>query len=65
MPDITMCSNHSCPSSNICYRFKAQPSKYQSYSEFKPEPDTEQCHDFWPIERDKDVKNKSAKSAGK
>lgn len=31
MPDITMCEGTNCPIKETCYRFKAQPSTYQSY----------------------------------
>ena len=36
MPDISMCSNRSCPRHLKCYRFMARPDKWQSYGSFKP-----------------------------
>lgn len=35
MPDITMCINgEKCSKKNTCYRYKATPDKFQSYSAF-------------------------------
>lgn len=45
MPDITMCSNSSCKLRVNCYRYRANPSKYQSYSDFHPF--REDCEHFW------------------
>lgn len=39
MPDIAMCANTTCPKRGECYRFRATPSEYQTYAEFRPEPD--------------------------
>jgi hypothetical protein len=37
MPDITMCSpTKIMKKCNQCYRFKAEPDKWQSYSNFYP-----------------------------
>lgn len=37
MPDITMCSNETCPLRTTCYRFTATPNpRYQSFSFFNP-----------------------------
>lgn len=36
MPDIAMCSNKKCKLRESCYRFKAVPCEWQSYSSFKP-----------------------------
>ena len=33
--DITMCSSEYCPYKNKCYRTKAKPSEYQSWSNFE------------------------------
>lgn len=35
MADITMCQNNKCPLRISCYRFKAIPDQYQSYSNFE------------------------------
>ena len=44
MPDIAMCQNVKCPSSNRCYRFLAIPSEFsQAYVEFTPEKGEEKC----------------------
>ena len=34
MPDISMCNGNGCSKKDSCYRVKATPSKYQSYSDF-------------------------------
>lgn len=39
MPDIAMCSNKKCKLKESCYRFKAIPCEWQSYSKFKPVKD--------------------------
>jgi hypothetical protein len=37
MPDISMCSNSTCPLREQCYRHTAVPNEYrQSYGTFKP-----------------------------
>ena len=33
--DITMCSSENCPYREECYRVRAKPSKYQSWSNFE------------------------------
>ena len=35
MPDITMCTSENCPYRDKCYRVRAEPSKYQSWSNFE------------------------------
>ena len=35
MPDITMCTSENCPYRDKCYRTRAEPSKYQSWSNFE------------------------------
>lgn len=35
MPDIAMCQNETCPKREECYRYKATPCHYQSYSNFE------------------------------
>ena len=39
MPDIAMCEDQDCTLKETCYRFKAIPSYYQSYADFKQEED--------------------------
>lgn len=36
MPDISMCRNKKCPLKDSCYRFRAMPSRHQSYGMFIP-----------------------------
>ena len=35
MADITMCTSQNCPMMEECYRARARPSKYQSWSNFE------------------------------
>lgn len=35
MPDITMCASKDCPERNNCYRACAEPSEFQSWSNFE------------------------------
>jgi len=49
MPDITMCSGNKCELSSLCYRYKAEPSKRQSYF-IKPPNNGLECDYFWEIE---------------
>ena len=53
MPDITMCSNKTCPLRMKCYRFLAKPSPRQSYSHFQPRfprgATTDQCEYLMPL----------------
>lgn len=39
MPDISMCANDKCPLRETCYRFKATPNTYQTYSSYTYELD--------------------------
>ena len=48
MPDIAMCTNKECTSKSSCYRFKAVPSKRQSYCDFKQAPNGV-CDYYYPI----------------
>lgn len=43
MSDIAMCSNHSCPSRDYCYRFTAVPSSFQSYASFNVPDKEDKC----------------------
>ena len=49
MPDIAMCKNEECPKKETCYRYKATPCCYQTYSNFKYEKDIG-CKWFWNTE---------------
>lgn len=56
MPDISMCNNKECSFRETCYRFKAKPSYYQSYSDFTEfEPEGDKCHYYWPLEPDETI----------
>mgnify|MGYP003680328216 FL=1 len=51
MPDIAMCFAENCEKKEECYRFKAEPSDYQSYTDFSDDIDEEdRCGWFWEIE---------------
>ncbi len=39
MPDITMCQGTGCTVKESCYRFKANPSEWQSYFSIIPGKD--------------------------
>jgi hypothetical protein len=48
MPDITMCNGQGCELKSTCYRYKAEPSKYQTY--FTEAPiEGEQCEHYWEV----------------
>lgn len=54
MPDISMCLNNDCSIKDSCYRFKAIPSDYQYYCDFKFNPNGS-CDDFLHIIDTEDV----------
>jgi hypothetical protein len=49
MPDISMCMGNDCPIKENCYRYKAEPSKYQSYFMEAPYKDGD-CSHYWEME---------------
>ena len=53
MPDIAMCDNKKCVLRNICYRYRAVPDCYQSYSVFEPKFTKGKyvCDSFWNCEK--------------
>ena len=58
MSDITMCSGGNCPMRETCYRYKAEPSEYQSYFTETPYKMIEgkiECDHYWEI----DIKKES------
>lgn len=55
MPDIAMCHNIVCPSCMKCYRFRAIPSKHQTFSQFAVPPYKNKCENFIEIS-DEDMK---------
>lgn len=48
MPDITMCPGGDCPLKETCYRYKAEPSDYQSYW-FEPPYYSGICEHYWEM----------------
>lgn len=36
MPDISMCTNTLCKQKDNCYRWRAKPERWQTYSSFMP-----------------------------
>jgi len=51
MPDISMCDNNICPSKEECYRFKAIPNDYQTYTSFIVKENEDKCDDFMKINK--------------
>jgi hypothetical protein len=47
MSDISKCSDHLCPSKEICYRFTAPPGFRQTYINTNREADAYNCDLFW------------------
>ena len=47
-PDITMCSGKDCPLKETCYRYKAEPSDYQSYW-LEPPYYAGICEHYWEM----------------
>lgn len=54
MPDITMCIGEDCEVKNTCYRFTANPNKYQqSYFDITPfivNNCRQVCEYYWPTD---------------
>lgn len=56
MPDITMCVNTKCPVREFCYRYRAKPSEYQSFSIFvtiERGSGFIQCDGFWDLREER------------
>lgn len=50
MPDISKCSNDTCPLRATCYRFMVPPSDlWQSYNRYEPNK-YGTCGDYLPVE---------------
>jgi hypothetical protein len=58
MPDISKCNNEECLARNMCYRYTAEPSEYQWYSDYQPKDGEEKCEHFWPLNNDNEKENK-------
>ncbi len=52
--DITMCSGNNCELSSICYRYKAEPSKFRQSYFCKPPNEGLECEYFWEYKTDED-----------
>jgi hypothetical protein len=50
MPDITMCNGNYCELANTCYRYKAEPSKYNQSYFVKPPNINNQCDYYWEMD---------------
>lgn len=50
MPDISMCQPTFCILKEKCYRYKANPSRYQNYSNFEHNMDDGTCDFFYSID---------------
>ena len=48
MPDISMCTGGECPNKQLCYRFTAKPSDYQTYFKNPPIEQDNTCKYYWP-----------------
>jgi hypothetical protein len=60
MPDITMCPGGECPLKETCYRFKANPSSWQSFFheppykiEYYSEGKNISCEYYWKYKQEK------------
>ena len=51
MPDISMCRNEDCPKKEECYRYRAVPNNWQSWTMFEPVGREAKCDYFVPIEK--------------
>lgn len=49
MPDLSMCSNLKCPGQETCYRFRATPGYWQSYSSYEPD-ESGKCRSYISVE---------------
>lgn len=63
-PDITMCSGKDCPLKETCYRYKAEPSDYQSYW-IEPPYYAGICEHYWEMEMSSKVNQKLDKKEKK
>ncbi len=54
MPDITMCQGINCELSSICYRYKAEPSKFRQSYFCKPPNKGLECEYFWEYKLDEE-----------
>jgi hypothetical protein len=49
MPDISMCTDSKCPARVACYRYRAKPVEYQTYTDFVRVGINPCCDSFLPI----------------
>lgn len=64
MPDIAMCSGERCPLKEICYRYTATPSSYQSYFAQSPVSGGT-CEYFWRADVSEETDETKKKSKNK
>jgi len=57
MPDISMCLNKKCKKRNTCYRFIAEPDRWQSYGGFNEKD----CEHYIKIEKEVRMQEKFGK----
>jgi len=57
MPDITMCSGNYCELASMCYRYKAEPSKFRQSYFVKPPNEGLECEYLWEYKTDDDETN--------
>lgn len=57
MVDISKCHGEFCSKKEICYRFTATASDYQSYMVIEKENQGEKCEYFYPISQNSDYKH--------
>lgn len=56
MADITICAGSECTKREECYRFKATPSMWQTYSAEFRQDENGDCDYFIPLKRKKIIK---------
>lgn len=49
MADIEKCRDDTCPSRNLCWRYLAPSSSWQSWMAFD-RSGKDSCDDFWPVD---------------
>ena len=47
MPDIAMCKGDGCPKQQMCYRYTAKSSDYQSFFTTPPIKEDGTCEYYW------------------
>jgi len=60
MPDIAMCTGDECQKKQMCYRYTAKASDYQSYFMTPPVKEDGTCEYFWNNEKYNNKKEEDA-----